>query len=49
MTIFDEVAETDGDNEWVAWLERVFASRDEIVTFVAGRREEGKAGEFVRY
>jgi Phosphotransferase enzyme family len=49
MTVFDEIAETDGDNEWEAWLERVFASRDEIVTFVAGRREEGKAGEFVRY
>jgi hypothetical protein len=48
MTIFDEIAEADGDNEWEAWLERVFASRDEIVTFVAGHREEGKAGEFVR-
>ena len=28
---------------------KVFALRDEIVTFVVGRREEGKAGEFVRY
>jgi hypothetical protein len=49
MTVFDEIAETDGDNEWKAWLEKVFASRNEIVTFVAGRREEGKAGDFVRY
>jgi hypothetical protein len=49
MTVFDEIAETDGDNEWKAWLEKVFASRNEIVAFVAGRREEGKAGEFVRY
>lgn len=49
MTVFDELAETDGDDEWKAWLEKVFDSRDEIVTFVAGRREGGKAGEFVRY
>ena len=49
MTVFDEIAETDGDNEWKAWLEKVFALRDEIVTFVAGRREGGQAGEFVRY
>lgn len=33
MTIFDEIAETDGDNEWGAWL--LFASRDEIVPFLA--------------
>ncbi|KAH6717036.1 hypothetical protein BKA61DRAFT_631057 [Leptodontidium sp. MPI-SDFR-AT-0119] len=49
MTIFDEIAETDGDDEWKAWLEKVFAVRDEIVTFAASRREGGKAGEFVRY
>ncbi|KAL8939465.1 MAG: hypothetical protein Q9211_002734 [Gyalolechia sp. 1 TL-2023] len=49
MTVFDVLAETDGDNEWKAWLEKVFASRDEIVTFVAGRLDERKAGEFVRY
>ncbi|KAI9844999.1 MAG: hypothetical protein M1837_005143 [Sclerophora amabilis] len=49
MTVFDKIAETDGDNEWKAWLEKVFDSRDEIISFVAGRREEGKAGEFVRY
>ena len=49
MTVFDEIAETDGDNEWKTWLEKVFVSRDEIVTFVAGRRGRGIAGEFVRY
>lgn len=49
MTVFDEIAETDGDNEWKAWLEKVFTSRDEIVTFVASRREGGGAGEVVRY
>ncbi|KAI9759831.1 MAG: hypothetical protein M4579_002038 [Chaenotheca gracillima] len=49
MTVFDEIAETDGDNEWKAWLEEVFAFRHEIVAFVAGRREGGGVGEFVRY
>lgn len=49
MTVFDEIAENDGDNEWKAWLEEVFTAKYEIVSFVAGRREKGKAGEFVRY
>jgi hypothetical protein len=49
MTVFDEIAETDGDDEWKAWLEKVFAFREEIVTFAASRREGGRAGEFVRY
>jgi hypothetical protein len=49
MTVFDEIADTDGDDEWKAWLEKVFASRDEIVTFDAGHREGGTAGEFVHY
>ena len=30
-------------------LETVIASRYEVVAFVAGRREEDRAGEFVRY
>jgi hypothetical protein len=34
ITVFDEIAETDGDNEWKAWLEKVFTSRDEIVTLL---------------
>ncbi|KAI9747050.1 MAG: hypothetical protein M1835_002246 [Candelina submexicana] len=49
LTVFDEIAETDVDSEWKAWSEKVFASSDDIVAFVAGRREGGKAGEFVRY
>ncbi|KAL9117030.1 MAG: hypothetical protein Q9187_006439, partial [Circinaria calcarea] len=49
MTVFDEIAETDGDDECRAWLEKVFDSRDEIVTFVAARREEGGAGKFLHY
>ncbi|TAQ85118.1 hypothetical protein B7494_g6545 [Chlorociboria aeruginascens] len=49
MTVFDEIAETDGDNEWKAWLEKVFDFTDEIVTFAAGRRGEDTAGQFVCY
>lgn len=30
-------------------VERVFALRNEIVTFVAGYWEESKAGEFIYY
>ncbi|KAL5345194.1 hypothetical protein ACLOAV_009563 [Pseudogymnoascus australis] len=47
MTVFDEIAETDGDEEYFAWLKNVTASKDEIVTFVAGRREGGKLGSFI--
>lgn len=49
MTVFDEIAETDGDDEWKTWLEKVIDSKNEIVNFVASRQEGGKAGEFVRY
>ncbi|CAG8953757.1 hypothetical protein HYFRA_00006648 [Hymenoscyphus fraxineus] len=51
MTVFDELLETDGDNEWKAWLELIFASRDEIVNFVAIRRggHTTGPGEFTKY
>jgi hypothetical protein len=49
MTVFDEIAETDGDHEWRAWLEKVIASKDEIVNFVASRLEGGKIGQFAGY
>ena len=48
MTVFDEIAETDGDLEWKAWLEKVFTARDEIVNFVACRQGR-MAGEFACY
>jgi hypothetical protein len=48
MTEFDELAETDGDNEWKAWLSKVIDVKQEIVDFVASR--QGKpAGEFDGY
>jgi hypothetical protein len=29
MTVFDELEETNGDDEWKAWLEKVLDSRKE--------------------
>lgn len=49
MTVFDEIAETGGDNEWKAWLEKVFSLREEIVSFTSSRLGEGGNGQFVRY
>ena len=49
MTVFDELAETAGDNEWKAWLKKIFASKDEIVAFVADHCEEGKVRKFIHY
>lgn len=47
MTVFGELEETNGDDEWKAWLEKVLDSRKEIVRFVTSRL--GKDGEFVGY
>ncbi|KAF2254455.1 hypothetical protein BU26DRAFT_527563 [Trematosphaeria pertusa] len=44
MTVFDELAETDGDNKFKAWL-----SKQEIVAFVSSRRQGKPAGEFDGY
>lgn len=51
MTVYDEIAETDGDNECRTWIRRVFDSRDEIVAFATSRWDPtgGKTGEFVSY
>ncbi|CAG8975005.1 hypothetical protein HYALB_00012137 [Hymenoscyphus albidus] len=49
MTVFDELFETDGDDEWKTWLEHLFASRDEIVDFVTIRRGGNTTGEFTKY
>lgn len=34
MIIFDELAETDGDDEFKAWLSKVIDAKQEIVAFV---------------
>ncbi|KAH8695720.1 phosphotransferase enzyme family protein-like protein [Phaeosphaeriaceae sp. PMI808] len=49
MTVFDELAETDGDNEFKAWLSKVIDAKQEIVAFVASRRQGKPAGEFDGY
>ena len=35
MTVFDELAETDGDNEFRAWVSKAIDAKQEIVAFVA--------------
>ena len=37
MTVFDELAETDGDEEFKAWLSRLIDTKLDIVNFVASR------------
>ena len=49
MTVFDELAETDGDNEFKAWLSNVIDAKQEIVAFVAARRPGQAAGDFDGY
>jgi hypothetical protein len=49
MTVFDELAETEGDNEFRTWVSKVIDAKQEIVDFVASRRPENPAGEFESY
>jgi aminoglycoside phosphotransferase (APT) family kinase protein len=49
MTVFDELAETDGDDEFKAWLSKVIDAKQEIVAFVASRREGKAVGGFDSY
>ena len=49
MTVFDELAETDGDNEFRMWLSKVIDAKKEIVAFVASRRPGKPAGELDGY
>ncbi|KAJ5172683.1 hypothetical protein N7492_005276 [Penicillium capsulatum] len=48
-TYFDELEETNGDEECKAWLSRAFDSRAELAAFVAERREGGDPGEYVGF
>jgi hypothetical protein len=48
-TYFDELEETNGDDECKAWLSRAFDSRAELAVFVAGRREGGGTGKYVGF
>ncbi|UPK91555.1 hypothetical protein LCI18_002490 [Fusarium solani-melongenae] len=48
-TCFDEIEETNGDDECRASLSRVFDAKIELATFVAARRGRGKATEYVGF
>ncbi|KXG46508.1 uncharacterized protein PGRI_053640 [Penicillium griseofulvum] len=48
-TYFDEIEETNGDDECRAWLSRAFDSKAELAVFVAERREGGGTGKYVDF
>ncbi|EGX95300.1 Protein kinase-like domain [Cordyceps militaris CM01] len=48
-TYFDEIEETNGDDECRAWLSRIFDAKLELATFVAARRGGGRATEYVGF
>ncbi|RHZ68026.1 hypothetical protein CDV55_107912 [Aspergillus turcosus] len=48
-TYFDELEETNGDDECKSWLSKAFDSRAELAIFVAGRREGGGTGKYVGF
>jgi hypothetical protein len=35
MTVFDEIAEKTGDDQWEEWKKQVLGARDEIAAFVS--------------
>lgn len=47
MTVFDEIAEKHGHDQWMEWKERVLGAKEEIAAFasllVAGQDEEPKS------
>ena len=48
-TYFDEIAETNGDEECRAWLDKVFDSKTELLDFVACRIKIREAGKYVDF
>ncbi|KFA53782.1 hypothetical protein S40293_01715 [Stachybotrys chartarum IBT 40293] len=48
-TYFDEIEETNGDDECRAWLSRVIDAKVALATFVAARRGGGRATEYVGF
>lgn len=49
MTVFDEPAETDGDDDFKAWVSDVYDAKQNVIDFVAARREGQPVGEFDGY
>lgn len=48
-TYFDEIEETNGDDECRAWLNELFDAKIELAKFVADRREGGVATEYIGF
>ncbi|KAJ9296886.1 hypothetical protein DTO271G3_5085 [Paecilomyces variotii] len=48
-TYFDEIEETNGDDECKAWLNRVFDAKAELAIFVANRRKGGGTGQYIGF
>ncbi|QKX58011.1 uncharacterized protein TRUGW13939_05131 [Talaromyces rugulosus] len=46
-TYFDEIEETNGDDECKAWLNRVFDLKAELANFVATHRAGGGSGKYI--
>jgi hypothetical protein len=49
MTVYDRIAEANGDDECRAWLRKVIEAKDEIVAFVDGRLDGGRTGKFIGF
>lgn len=49
MTVFDELAETDGDNEFRTWVSKLIDAKHDIATFVTQRLQSNIPGEFDGY
>jgi hypothetical protein len=49
MTVYDGIAEANGDDKCRAWLRKVIDAKDEIVAFVDGRLDGDGAGEFIGF
>ena len=48
-TYFDEIEETNGDDECKAWLDRVFDLKAKLATFVAQWREGAGTGRYIGF
>jgi hypothetical protein len=48
-TYFDEIEETNGDDECKAWLNRVFDSKAKLAIFVARHQEGGGTGTYIGF
>src|SRR6266511_3569034 len=49
MTVYDGIAEANGDDECRAWLRKVIDAKDEIVAFVNGRLKDNEAREVIGF